>query len=455
MKTLVLSDVHLGNASGLDIYAGGDVLPAVIDRFAAPQTRIFFNGDTVDFLMNEDPLVLDVTRAVANARAIVAAPPTAAVLQALGRALTAGAEVVIRLGNHDVELALPEVQAVFRGALGVPDAVAARLIFQNGDAPEILNVGGARILLSHGEQNDDWNKVDYAGLLGRRVDGQLPDFDYPPGTRLVKTVMNPLKRERGLRFADLLKPDFQGAVLALLSVAPEAMQELFKASTLTIAWQLFRQSQAPLTFDPALAAESEPDLGLASLTDEAHLSWEEQQAVSALFGEGSFSFSTTDYTSSALGKLGQRGLLAYARLHRSIAGEHGERFFQLAPDAGEQREAQRLAKTFGVDAVVIGHTHAARFSQQAGVTYVNTGTWIYLMALPNPDANASEWATYLQLLGENPSLDMAKGPHAPLIVRLTGAILEPAASGAHIRLVQFHDATREETLAEGVVQAQR
>ena len=450
MQTLVLSDVHLGNASGLDIYAGADVLPAVIDRYAGPDTRIFFNGDTVDFLMNEDPLVLDVGRAVANARAIAAAPASAAVFSALGRAVQAGAEVILRLGNHDVELALPEVQAVFRAALGVSETHAARLIFQLGTEPALLDIGGARVLLSHGEQNDDWNKVDYAALLQPPEGGALPGFDYPPGTRLVKTIMNPLKRGYGLRFADLLKPDFQGAVLALLAVAPEAVQEVFKGSTLTLLWQLFRQSRGPLTFGPA-AEPAEPDLGLFDLVDEADLSDDEWAAVLAQLGDGPLSFATNDSAATAFEKLGRKGLQAYARFHRHVTGAASERYFSLTPTEAEQQEALRLAGKFNADAVILGHTHAARFAQE-GVVFVNTGTWITLMALPDPDASLEVWADFLALLQDNPGLDPARGPCAPVVVRLTGAVLEPASGGgAQVRLIQFHDARREEVLAEAVV----
>src|SRR5262249_51669029 len=158
--TLIVSDLHLGNGGEYDVFAGGEALPAFLDRHAAAPTRVFVNGDGVDFLMNEDPLALDAERAVQQARAIAAAPESRAVLQALAR----GGEVIVRLGNHDVELSLPAVQAVLRDALGQPPAVAGRLAFQLGDVPAILDVGGARILVTHGEHEDPWNKVDYPKL---------------------------------------------------------------------------------------------------------------------------------------------------------------------------------------------------------------------------------------------------------------------------------------------------
>ena len=60
----------------------------------------------------------------------------------------------------------PAVQATLRAHLGQPDAVRAKLQFQRGNEPAIIDAGGARILITHGEQNDEWNKVDYPHLPG-------------------------------------------------------------------------------------------------------------------------------------------------------------------------------------------------------------------------------------------------------------------------------------------------
>ncbi len=70
--------------------------------------------------MNTDLIELDTARAIEQARSIASAPETAITFAALGELLAAGGEAIIRLGNHDVELALPEVQGVFREALQQP-----------------------------------------------------------------------------------------------------------------------------------------------------------------------------------------------------------------------------------------------------------------------------------------------------------------------------------------------
>ena len=437
MRTLILSDIHLGSGGPYDIYAGGSDLPQLLHSMASPPTRVIFNGDTVDFLLNEDPLQMDVARAVRQAHAIVGSPETAAVLQALGQLLAAGGEVIIRLGNHDAELALGEVQQVIRQALGQPADIAARLVFERGAEPRVLTVGGARVLVAHGEHNDSWNRLDYDNLPGPGApDGASPDgFVYPPGSRLVKTLLNPMKRLYGIRFADLLKPDFQGAVLTALAVNPAAVRQVFQGSTATMLWQLFRRSMGPSSFG---GEDEEVDLGLADSLKQVGLSADEEAALMAALSGGPAAFADEDALDGAQQKLALSGLKLYARAHRSMAGKEGELFFDLQPSADEWTEAERLAKKFDVGAVVLGHTHAARFRSHGGLTFLNTGTWIWLMQLPSSDAPTEEWVHFLQVCRINPQLDPQKGETVPLLRRLNGALVEEQGSdGARLALVEW------------------
>jgi hypothetical protein len=66
-KILIVSDLHLGGGGTYDIFAGGQELPSLLQNFAAPGHTVILNGDSVDFLMNEDPLELDEERAVRQA----------------------------------------------------------------------------------------------------------------------------------------------------------------------------------------------------------------------------------------------------------------------------------------------------------------------------------------------------------------------------------------------------
>lgn len=445
-KTLVLSDLHLGNGGVYDIFAGGRELPALIDRFASADCSILINGDSVDFLMNEDPLLLDEPRAVAQAQQSAAAPDTQAVLQALGRVLAAGGDVLIRLGNHDIELALAGVQEVLRQALGQPADIAARLRFERGDSPAILQVGSTRVLVAHGEHCDAWNRVDYLHLPGP---GGAPasaasDFEYAPGSRLVKTLMNPLKRAWGLRLIDLIKPDFQGGVLTALAVNMQAVKEAFKGSTLQILRELNKQSRAANTF----ADDEEGDeLGLQAAFDGAGLDEDERELLAGVLrpadgklGGHSFDFDFSILQSAQL-KLVRAGLRLYSAAHRHLVGQNGERFYSLQPEPDEWSEAQRMGKKYNVDAVIFGHTHAARWQVSDGLTYINTGTWIRILYLPSSDAPDESWQEFLELARQNPELDPNKGKMVPLNTRFTAAVLEAesATGGAKLSLIEWRD----------------
>lgn len=433
MRTLIVSDLHLGNGGDYDVFAGAVALPALLDHLAAEPTRVIVNGDSIDFLMNEDPLVLAPASAADQARAIVAAAASAAVLQAFGRVLARGGEVILRLGNHDVELALPEVQAIVRSALGQPPAIAARLAFQLGDMPAILAIGGARILVTHGEHDDPWNRVEYARLTAAE------GYRYAAGSALVKQIMNPLTREHGLRFVSLLKPDFHGGALAALGVSPASAKMAFQRASIDIAWQLFRNAGAAHAF-----ADAEEDLGLADRLVTAALDPEETSALEAALGDGPSSFSEADEgegkgaLARARLKLARAGLALYARLHRRVSGPEGDVYFDLTPDAAEWHEAARLAAKYAASAVILGHTHAARWREESGLVFANTGTWTWLMQLPPFDAGLEVWAAFLAELQQNPTLAPDKQRLARTIARFTAVLAEPVAgSGASLSLVAW------------------
>ncbi|APR88377.1 hypothetical protein A7982_13726 [Minicystis rosea] len=442
MRTIIISDLHLGNGGEYDVFAGGEALPAFLDQLAHEPARVVVNGDGVDFLMNEDPLELDRARAVAQARAIAAAPASAAVLQAFGRVLERGGEVVIRLGNHDVELSLPEVQDVLRSALGQPPSVAGRLAFQLGDTPAIFDVGGARVLVTHGEHDDNWNKVDYGRLF------EVEGYKYAAGSALVKQIMNPVSRQYGLRFASLLKPDFQGAALTALAVAPGIVKQLFGRASLDIAWQLFKKAGSAASF-----ADEEESLGLAERLAEAGLDAGEVEALEATLGDGPAAFADEDTMSATSLKLARAGLKLYAGVQRRLTGSVGDEYFRLDPDDAEWRDAKRLAKKFRAGAVVIGHTHAARFREDEGIVFANTGTWIWLMQLPRADAGDEAWAEFLDELRQNPRLVLEKQRAAKTIQRFTAVIFDEHPEGGAVERLVRWDEGRLDTLASACVPA--
>lgn len=450
MRTLIVSDLHLGNGGPYDVFEGGTALPALLDHLGGNNLQVIVNGDAVDFLMNDDPLELDVARAVRQARAIAAFPATAAVLQAFGRVLERGGSVTIRMGNHDVELYLPEVQAVFRQALGQPENVAKRLVFANGDQPQILDVGGTRVLVTHGEQNDKWNKIEYDKL---QAGGSK--YQYAPGSVLVKKILNPGVSVAGMRFLSLLKPDFQGAALTALAVDPSAAKLAWQKASLSMLWQLYKRADTPFTF--AEGAEEEPDLGLDKRLEGVGLSQEELDALEGMLDDSALvSFGGDDSAlRKAMVKLGKGALSVYAQMQKKLAGTEADDYFLLDPDKLEWEEAQRLSAKYSAKAIIIGHSHAARFRHDSDLLYANSGTWIGLMKLPTQQASDDEWVAFLEELRDNKGLDAAKQKLAKVMTRFTAVLVSPHdRGGASISLVEWNDGDVK-TLRSGWVPAQR
>lgn len=450
MRTLVVSDLHLGNGGPYDVFEGGTALPALLDHLGGNDLHVIVNGDAVDFLMNDDPLELDVARAVQQAQAIATYSKTAAVLQALGRVLEKGGAVTIRMGNHDVELFLPEVQAVFRKALGQPDAIAAKLVFADGQEPQLLDVGGTRVLVTHGEQNDKWNIVEYDKL---RQGGSK--YKYAPGSVLVKKILNPGVSEAGMRFLSLLKPDFQGAALTALAVDPAAAKLAWSKASLSMLWQLYRRADMAFTF--AEGAEEEPNFELDERLSAAGMNQAELDALEGELGDGVVSFGGDDGAlRKAMLKLGKAALSYYAQMQKKLAGPEADDYFSLDPAKEEWTEAQRLSAKYSVNAIIVGHSHAARFRQDSGLMLANSGTWIGLMKLPSQDASDNDWVAFLEELRDNKGLDPAKQKLAKVITRFTAVLVAPHdRGGAAISLVEWGPEGDLTTLRECWVAAQR
>jgi hypothetical protein len=228
-----------------------------------------------------------------------------------------------------------------------------------------------------------------------------------------------------MRFLDMLKPDFHGAVLTALGVNPSAAKAVLKEESLDIIRGALK-NLGEVTFVPGM-----DEVGLASRFQEAGLTLEEivalQRQLLGLPEEVSFGL-VSDLLEGLCRKLTRAGLRLYAHAQRHIAGDDGESFFSFEPDQSEMEEAQRLRKKYGVRAVITGHSHAARWKQEGSLLYVNTGTWIWLMRLPDEDASEEAWAEFLQDLRDDPKLEGDKNK-TRLEERFNPVILEPRAEG--------------------------
>ncbi|MBL9106701.1 MAG: hypothetical protein JNL82_37615 [Myxococcales bacterium] len=380
MRTLVLSDLHLGCGADPGIFAGADPLAGLLARLAAAPLRVVLNGNTFDFPAQEgDDVVQALTRSPANA----------AVLAALGRVADRGGELIFRAGRHDAELERADVQAHVLGGLELPARSRRRVAFVAAAAPSRCEAGGSALLIRR-------------CLAADAVEAEAEADAEAAAHRLI----NSLRRQFGVGLADLLRARPLAAALAGLAVNPTAARHVLR--DLPDAPDILRALQASRVFARADLSRREAEVLRAALDPDA-----------------------------VLGAGAHDGALHRARLKllRSGVGE-------AAAPGGFPRElgddewaaARAEARRHGAAAVLGGHTHAAGWRAEAGLVACDTGAWTWLAHTPAADADDATWAAYLERWQRTPRIDARLSGLPPTRLRLTAALLSARSGGRGARL---------------------
>lgn len=395
MRTLVLSDLHLGYAAMPGVFAGARALPALLDELARRPLRVILNGDTFDDAALGEPLESDPGRAGQQLRAIAEYPMNAPVFAALARVLERGGEVVLRAGEHDPEIGLEAVQAGLRAVLGA--AGPTRMTFQAGHGPAVFAVGGVRVVVVH----------DLAA-----ADGQAP-----PARALPRRLTHPLRRQFGMEFVDLFKPDAIAGALAALAVNPTAVKLLFAAEPAASVWRALADD---LSGDPQLRE-------LADAFGHSLGAHERELLTAALDPAGAIGCEPRDAWIFDQA----RHKLLDAALQRLPARQAPDG----PPDEASWAAALALASECAAGAVLAGHTHVPCFRAEAALTFVGTGAWVWALA---PPADDSARARLLAAWQRDPRVDPRRREPA-LSARFTAGLLEPRGDGASLRLLEWTD----------------
>lgn len=418
-RLVVLSDLHTGPGGPYDI----DVRLKDLTNYLSalqPEDLLVLNGDSFDFLMVKG--ALDLRQAEAKAREMFAeGTPARRLLSSLRQHLQRGGQVTVRAGNHDLELAVPSVQAHMR-------EICPGLGFEIGPR-SVFSVGEVRVVVGHGELEDHWNRFSHAAV--RR---QEEDFDYPPGSDLVVQWLNRAKAE-GMAFVDLLKPDMEGAVLAALAIDPGLLRLV--PGGRSFLWQRLRRTRERGIHELVQVDGGGPSL-LDRLDDESLAALEQlvsqDQDPTEAFAEGLWTGISTRVRAAWL----RAALYVCARLQHHLAADDTEAFFTLRPQLWEWELAQQEALATSAEVAIFGHTHAARLGTRKGLVLVNTGTWIPLLRLPPADADIGAYQQLLEDLTADPGLTRTElwGPER-MIRPHTAAVVEATEAGARVSLVRF------------------
>jgi UDP-2,3-diacylglucosamine pyrophosphatase LpxH len=429
----VVSDLHLGGGPGFQIFNQGARLAAFIQRLAEPsehQIGFVLNGDIVDFLAEDSATYLDPLGAIGKLERICKDPAFSMIWQSLQDFVKQPSrQLVLVLGNHDVELALPPVKEWLLGYLTNGDAAArGRITFAVDGAGYACKVHDKHVLCLHGNEVDIWNVVDYRALLevSRALNrGEPPSkWDVNAGTRLVIDIMNKVKQK--FPMVDLLKPEIE-AVLPVVA-ALDVGQLTAIAKLLRVVRDLSRD-------------RIRRSIGLLSAETEAEESLPSEAEEVTRFIQKNFH----DYPGSTQDDVGNLLMQAYSNIKRGYDPKeqqdhlnmeylgfrntvkkyfedewdkeallrkvlrkllHEDRTFDITfPDDTFKALDREIGP--GVDYLIAGHTHLERALQRSypGHYYFNSGTWIRLIQLSEEVLNEASRFSRVYKAFENGSMN--------------------------------------------------
>ena len=403
-----ISDLHLGGSSPKSqIFCQGPRLKAFIESLAVKPgpLALVIAGDLFDSLpyLTGTGSYIAIDGAAAIVDMVMADPSFRPVFEGLETFLrNDGHELIILIGNHDLEIALAETQEQILNRIAPTSAARGRVRFSTSGAGFRCRVDDWTVYVTHGNEADPWNHVDHEALrkaaharaLGQPFNARtwVPNA----GTKLVIDAMNAIKEN--YPFIDLLKPESNAAVKALTVLAPKEL------------WSLFDALPA---FADAAWAHAGPHVVLGPGREVVTT---EEPEVLRLLGEASRSaFQFGDAPGAALhervsglqaqGKRpadlvsDDRGTLGYPRVlwDRFTGRDPAETLRDALRDWIEADRSFTLDDRDsvctgilsqlgpGIDVVITGHTHLPRWitARERDLVYLNSGAWARVIGLRN------------------------------------------------------------------------
>ncbi len=422
----VISDLHLGGPPGFQIFNSGAELERLINHLRArpeeSRVALLINGDFVDFLAERPSMHFDPAGAVEKLDRIATKDPAfKPIFDALKTfAATENRSLIINLGNHDLELALPWVRDHLMSILSKNnEAARGRITLAFDGAGYLCRVGKSRVLCVHGNEVDTWNVADYETIrkFGREVVQGRPVESWIPnaGSQLVVDVMNDLKSR--YPFVDLLKPEMGAVIPTLIALAPDQRSKISAINAIVrrklVDWAKIKtgflgaeEAEGELTGRTVemagFAAAMNPSMqdvagsGLAHLSGNGSVDDDRRRQAAAMLdkaeerlnrGISPMSLIPGDHRgeflgfTSALWELFTGGETVEV-LRKALEKLGEDRSFEPnEPDTTYTTLDERIGDT--ADFLIAGHTHLERALQrkQGRGWYFNSGTWARLIKL--------------------------------------------------------------------------
>lgn len=443
-RLYVVSDLHLGGAPDTRIFRQAPLLAATIRRVAEdePDARVglLLNGDIIDLLALPKARAFDPMGAPQKVNEVMDDPELAPVFKELADLLARPRRrLLIGLGNHDVELALPTVQhTIARRLCGDDDAARGRLSWHTDGTGYRCYVGSRTVFALHGDVADPQNRPHFEALRAviasiHEVAPRLPRLTPSAGSAFVISTINPLKER--YPFVDLLKPELGLAIPLLMRLAPEVRldgQRYLDAAKLKLRELRANLRQAAGSSDflggatGSHATRAYPSAAPGRITA-AHLT--------RRIGQGPREEELLGVRDAIWFALGLSGEAALRRsMKEAIEAERPWALDHEHPDGSPL--AWLVERGVRCDVAIAGHTHLRKLipGGQGRPTYVNTGTWAGLMRvrpeelLPVPDDPEATARRFDALCA-----DLARGFDSAHL-DLQPTVARVAAEGQHARV---------------------
>jgi UDP-2,3-diacylglucosamine pyrophosphatase LpxH len=378
---IVISDLHLAADTERGLFRSDTELTSFF-RWVLKEAkgcRLILNGDIFDFLApgskGAPKRAFNVEEAPVQVADIISKHRQ--VFQALGEiARSVDHQLVIASGNHDPELALPEVQEqIEKELLGARSS--RQIVWAVHGIAMRARVGAAQILIEHGDQYDPWNRIDHDSVratTSMSSKGITWDsvFVTPPGSELVINHLNNLRENHP--WIDLLKPEVE-AVLPVILEMTSLKEKMAHSEIVRLRLKALAQSAVMASWrkrnPEKLFRVSRQDLFqdyLDSINPERQMR----------------SKSPRDKYRKIIWRL------------KKVSKECT--FFNIS--ASDEPPEVKILLTQGVDAVIHGHTHSAKAHQVGRGLYLNAGTWGQLLRLPSSPEDG-KWRSFLQTLEQS------------------------------------------------------
>src|SRR5215510_781070 len=152
----VISDIHMGGSPGFQILREtqrlANFIRWVARRRPGQRVALILNGDVIDTLAESIAGYIAIDDVIATVQRIMSDASFGQVWDALSEFVkTEGRTLVIVIGNHDIEMALPVVQRQVVSRLAGKDPIArSRIEFSTMGAGYTCTVGNSRVYCIHG-----------------------------------------------------------------------------------------------------------------------------------------------------------------------------------------------------------------------------------------------------------------------------------------------------------------